>query len=115
MTSLPHGMPVFVLDAQSSDGTVAYAKAAGAAVEVRQWTNFVDARQHAMRSVKTEWMLQIDADEALDDRLRDAILAAPTDVDGFTIRRATFFQGHRMRMWSDEAFVRLVRTGRTLV
>ena len=110
MTSLPHGMPVFVLDAYSSDGTVAYARAAGASVEERAWTNFVDARSYALSRITTEWTLQIDADEALDDRLRDAILEAPQDVDGFVVRRATFFHGKRMRMWSDEPLVRLVRT-----
>lgn len=115
VTSLPHGMHVFVLDAHSSDGTVAYAKAAGATVEERVWKDFVDARAYALSRVTTEWTLQLDADEALDDRLRDAIVAASGDVDGYVVRRDTSFAGKALRMWRNEALLRLVRTKRATV
>jgi hypothetical protein len=108
-------MPVFVLDAHSSDGTVAYARAAGATVEERSWKDFVDARSYALSRVTTEWTLQLDADEALDDRLRDAILSARGDVDGYIVRRDTSFAGKGLRMWRDEALLRLVRTKRARV
>ncbi len=109
MTSLPHGMNVFVLDAYSDDGTVAFARDAGARVEQRAWTDFVDARRYAMSQITTPWMLMLDADEALDDRLRDAVLAAPGDVDGYVVRRTTYFHGKPMRMWSGEPLLRLVK------
>lgn len=115
MTSLPHGMPVFVLDAQSSDGTVAYAKAAGARVEQRAWAGFVEARRYAMSRVETEWMLQIDADEALDDRLRNAIAAADGGADGYVVSRTTSFIGKHLRMWQDERILRLARISKVEV
>ncbi len=115
MTSLPHGMRAFVLDAHSSDGTRAYALAAGATVEERAWTNFVDARTFALSRIETEWTLMIDADEALDDRLLEAILAAPGDVEGYVVRRRTYFHGKSMRLWQDERLLRLVRTKRARV
>lgn len=110
ITSLPHGMQLLVLDALSTDDTVLYARGAGARVIERAWTNFVDARRFALAQVTTLWTLVIDADEALDDRLRDAILAASGDVDGYVVRRTTYFRGKPMRMWSGEPLLRMVRT-----
>lgn len=110
LSSLPHGVAILVLDALSTDHTVAYAIAAGARVVERRWTNFVDARRYGLGQITTPWVLMLDADEELDDRLRDAILAAPTDADGYTMRRTTYFRGKPMRMWRNEPLLRLVRT-----
>lgn len=110
ITSLPHGMELLVLDAFSTDDTVLYARGAGARVVERRWTDFVDARRYALAQVATPWTLIIDADEALDDRLRDAIVAADGSVDGYVMRRTTYFRGKPMRMWSGEPLLRLVRT-----
>lgn len=115
MTSLPHGMPVFVLDAQSDDGTVEYARSSGATVEVRPWTDFVDARRYALSRVGTPWVLVLDADEALDDRLCAAIGEARGDVEGYVVRRTTYFRGKPMRLWSNEPLLRLFRTERVRI
>ncbi|HEV7179913.1 MAG TPA: glycosyltransferase family 2 protein, partial [Candidatus Baltobacteraceae bacterium] len=109
MTSLPHGMNALVLDAQSEDGTVSYARRAGARVIDRAWTDFVDARRFALAQVTTPWVLMLDADEALDDVLRDAIIAAPETAIGYIVRRTTYFHGKPLRMWSHEPLLRLVR------
>jgi glycosyltransferase involved in cell wall biosynthesis len=110
ITSLPHGMPMLVLDAVSADNTVAYARAAGARVIERPWTNFVEARRFGLGQITTPWTLMLDADEELDDRLREAIVAASGDADGYIVRRTTYFHGKPMRMWSGEPLLRLVRT-----
>jgi len=110
ISSLPHGVSILVLDALSTDHTVAYAIAAGARVIERRWTDFVDARRYALAQIHTPWTLMLDADEELDDRLRDAIVAASGDADGYVMRRTTYYRGKRMRMWSDEPLLRLVRT-----
>jgi (heptosyl)LPS beta-1,4-glucosyltransferase len=115
ITSLPHGMNLLVLDALSSDDTVLYARGAGARVIERRWTNFVDARRFALAQVETPWTFMIDADEALDDRLRDAILAAPEEADAYVVRRTTYFHGKPMRLWSDEPLLRLTRTAKAYV
>jgi (heptosyl)LPS beta-1,4-glucosyltransferase len=110
ITSLPHGVQLLVLDALSTDDTVLYARGAGARIIERAWTDFVDARRFALAQVATPWTLMIDADEALDDRLLAAILAAAGDADGYIVRRTTYFRGKPMRMWSGEPLLRLVRT-----
>ena len=115
LTSLPRGMPILVLDALSTDRTVEHARSAGAQVISRAWTDFVDARIHALAAVHTPWTLMLDADEALDDRLREAIVAAPEDVDGYVLRRTTYFCGKPVRMWRNEPLLRLVRTDRARI
>ncbi len=52
----------------------------------------------------------IDADEALDDVLREAILRAPENVNGYEMRRTTYFCGKPLRIWRGESLLRLFRT-----
>ncbi|HEY2555275.1 MAG TPA: glycosyltransferase family 2 protein [Candidatus Cybelea sp.] len=109
LTSLPRGIRILILDARSRDHTVQFARSAGATVVERDWTDFVDARRFALEQVETPWVLMIDADEALDDVLRDAICGAPESVDAYVVRRTTYFCGHPMRIWTNEPLVRLFR------
>lgn len=101
-----------MLDAASRDRTVAFARGAGARVVQREWTNFIDARHFALAQVETPWTLMLDADEALDDVLRDAILAASPDCDAYRVARTTYFCGKPMRIWRNERLLRLFRTDR---
>ncbi|MGZ3531391.1 MAG: glycosyltransferase family 2 protein [Vulcanimicrobiaceae bacterium] len=109
LRSLPHGMPVLILDANSSDGTREVAELRGASVLQRAWTDFVDARRFALAQVRTPWTLMLDADEALDAELRDAVVKAPADADGYMFERTTFFCGKPIRMWRREELLRLFR------
>lgn len=111
LTSLPRGMRVFVLDAFSTDHTLQFARAAGAEVEQRRWTDFLDARRFAADRVTTPWTLMIDADEAFDDVLRESIADADDAADGYIVRRTTYYCGHPLRQWRDEPLLRLFKTG----
>jgi glycosyltransferase involved in cell wall biosynthesis len=112
LTSLPRGMAILVLDACSRDRTLAFARASGANVVQREWTDYVDARRYALAQVRTPWAFMLDADEALDDVLRDAVLAARGDVDGYWLLRTTYFCGKPLRLWRNERLLRLFRVGR---
>ncbi|MGA8533659.1 MAG: glycosyltransferase family 2 protein [Candidatus Tumulicola sp.] len=111
LTSLPRGMHVLVLDACSRDHTVQFARGAGAEVVQREWTDFVDARRFALTGVRSSWVLMIDADEALDDVLREAIIECGGEADGYTMLRTTYFCGRPMRLWRNEPLLRLFRAG----
>lgn len=115
LDSLPPGMPVFVLDDQSTDATAAIAQSRGARVVTRPFDGFVNARRFALEHVGTSWTFMIDADERLDGALREALVAAPVDVDGYVVMRATYYCGKPLRMWSNEPLLRLFRTGRARV
>jgi len=74
----------------------------------------VAARREALALVSTPWTLMLDADEALDGALRDAVAATDeTGVDAFRLKRTTFLCGRPVRGagWGDERLVRLFRTG----
>ncbi|HEX3549130.1 MAG TPA: glycosyltransferase family 2 protein [Candidatus Elarobacter sp.] len=123
LAGLPPGVRVFVLDAASSDDTVAVARAHGAAVETRAWAGFVNARRYALGRVATPWTLMLDADEQIDAELWDAIVAArPATgsghaVAGYALRRVTMLCGRPVHAagWSNERLVRLFRTDRARV
>lgn len=112
LRSLPTDMPVFVLDAESTDGTVRIASDLGARVEQRPWSGFVSARRYALSRVTTPWVFMLDADEALDDRLVGALFEAPEDVDAYIVRRTSWFCGRPIRRWTGEALVRVFRPDR---
>ncbi|HXP92455.1 MAG TPA: glycosyltransferase family 2 protein [Candidatus Binatia bacterium] len=112
LRSLPIDMPVFVLDAESADNTVVLATELGARVERRGWTGFVDARRYAVSRVKTPWTFMLDADEALDPRLAQALAGAPEDAEAYIVRRTSWFCGRPIRRWTGEPLVRLFRTDR---
>jgi tetratricopeptide (TPR) repeat protein len=57
---------IVVVDTGSTDDTVAIARQAGAKVYAWDWTNdFAAARNRALEQVQTDWVLVLDADEAL--------------------------------------------------
>ncbi len=111
---MPEGARLFVLDADSTDDTVAIARAAGATVEQRAWTGFTDARRYALGRVTTSWVLMLDADEVLDDALCAAIEHCDGRADGYRMRRITSLCGQPIRTagWSSERLVRLFRRNR---
>lgn len=106
---------MLVLDAHSTDRTVEFARLAGADVVERDWLNFLEARRFGLSLVRTEWTLMLDADESLDDALQSAIVNATGDVDGYVVRRTSYFCGKALRMWRNERLLRLFRTARAVL
>lgn len=102
-------MRVLVIDAHSCDRTREFALARGAEVVERDWDGFVMTRRYALARVQTAWVLALDADEALDDRLRDALCAADGAAHGYTLSRDTYYCGKALRMWRGERLLRLIR------
>ncbi len=101
------------MDARSTDRTAAIAREHGATIVERDWKGFLDARLFALGQVRTAWTLMLDADEALDERLRESIREAEAgEVAGFIVKRGTFFCGKILRQWAAEKFLRLFVTQR---
>jgi glycosyltransferase involved in cell wall biosynthesis len=112
---------LYVVDAESTDATVALARAHGAEVVVRPWEGYVATRRRALREVTTPWTWMLDADEYADAELVAAVAAldpADTAHDAYAVVRDTMLAGRVVRAcgWSGERLVRIVRTERaTLV
>ena len=110
-----------VVDHGSTDGTPALARELGARViETDDWPGFGIQKQRALDAALGQWVLCLDADEWLDDKLAAAVralVATPADSlaeSGFELTRLSAFCGQWMRAggWYPDRGVRLFRRGR---
>lgn len=96
---------VFVVDSGSTDGTVELAKAWGATVVHQPWLGYARQKNWALDTLPfaSDWILIVDADEAVLPELRDEMLAvarrpaAEVREAGFYINRYFIFLGKRIR------------------
>lgn len=91
---------IIVVDSGSTDRTIEIAKSFGAQVFMEPWKGFAAQKNSAMEKGSGDWILQLDADEALEAELAteiSQILIAPADSVGFFLPRRNFFLGRWIR------------------
>lgn len=92
---------VVVVDERSSDRTEALARAAGARVLVHPYEGNVEQKNVALDHAKHDWVLALDADEALSEPLaagiRARLAAEGETAEGFLVNRLTFHLGRWIR------------------
>ncbi len=113
---------VFVVDSGSTDATRQVAESLGAQVVLRDWPGYAQQKNWALDHLPlaADWVLLLDADEAVQDDLREQIeslVAKPNDEveeSAFFINRYFLFLGKRIRhcgyypSWN----IRLLKRGR---
>ena len=67
---------ILVVDSGSTDDTLAVAARHGARVETKEWLGFGRQKQHAVSIARNDWVLCLDADERVSERLAGSIRAA---------------------------------------
>lgn len=90
---------VVVVDSGSEDGTALLAARLGARVIESEWRGFGPQKQYAVEQARHDWVLCVDADERVDKRLRDSIVAvlpAPTFA-AYRFARSNRFMGRYLR------------------
>ena len=90
---------ILVVDSGSEDDTVVVAKRHGARVIQSDWRGFGPQKQFAVEQARNDWVLCVDADERVSERLRESILAAssaPT-FSAFRFARCNRFMGRYLR------------------
>ncbi len=94
--SVPWADEVIVLDSESKDKTREIASSLGAKVHVQKFLGFRDQKQRATDLAKNDWILALDADEALSLGLSQEILQTfdTTPIqDGYRMPRLSFHLG----------------------
>lgn len=108
---------IVVIDAESTDSTVAIAREFTDRVIVRPWAGHIATSQFATDQAGNLWVFSIDADERVSPALRDEILAldlAATPHDAFDMPRLHFFMQRWIRHsgWYPDRNIRLYRKDR---
>lgn len=89
-----------VVDAESSDDTVAIARRSATRVVVRPWHGYGDQKNFAAGLARNDWILSLDADERVTPELGEEIrstLASEPAASGFQIPRITYHLGRWIR------------------
>lgn len=114
---------ILVLDSESSDRTVAIAEAAGATVQSLPYDHgriipWIFQWGLDNLAIRNDWILLLEADQALSAPLRDEIAAllirSNLTEAGFYIRRRQFFRGREIRFggYGSKRLLKLFRKGR---
>jgi len=106
---------IIVVDSFSTDGTRNIAEAAGARFIEHRFEGHIQQKNFALSCAHHEWILSLDADEALDETLRKSISNTKESghAKGYSMNRLTNYCGHWVRHcgWYPDTKVRLIRNG----
>ena len=112
LKSVAWAAQVIVVDSGSTDQTVAIAKKMGAEVLETDWPGFGIQKQRALDLATQEWVLNLDADEFLEESAQQNIQNAleQTDVDAYQLPIMMIFKNQRMRFAGcEKRHIRLFR------
>src|SRR5947199_312140 len=103
---------IVVLDSNSTDNTVAIATKKGATVYTQPFLGYIEQKNKALSLAKHNFVLSLDADEAIDRQLESSILDVKknnTVKNGFTMNRCTNYCGKFIRhgLWYPDKKLRL--------
>ena len=90
---------ILVVDSGSNDGTAELAAARGARVIQKAWLGFGAQKQFAVEAARHDWVLCLDADERVSERLRASVLAAlaAPAAQAYAMPRCNRFMGRWLR------------------
>ncbi len=112
---------VILIDSFSTDRTAEIAKTLGATIIQRKWAGYRDQKAYGLSIVKHQWVLNLDADERVDEQLKGNILKVLQEIkqtgndnfkiSGYYINRVVFYLGRWWRKggWYPEYRLRFFR------
>lgn len=107
---------IVVVDSFSTDGTKAICERHGVTFQTHPFEGHIQQKNYALTRCKSDWILSLDADEALDPALLQSIehVLTNTQFDGYRMNRLTNYCGHWVRYcgWYPDTKLRLVRNGK---
>lgn len=96
LRSVPFASEILVVDSDSTDGTVAKAQSLGARTLVKEWLGFGAQKNYASMQAQNDWILSLDADEALSPELQEEIQKIFAELNpevAYRIPRRSFHLG----------------------
>ncbi len=110
---------VLVADSGSSDGTLEIVrKRSDCRLIQREFIDYANFKNWAIPQARHPWVLILDADERVTHEvsaeIKQVLSCDPHDIDGYWLRRRTFFMGHELRYcgWQTDKVLRLIRRDR---
>lgn len=101
LKSVPLAHEIIVLDSGSTDKTAQIAKDCGAQVFVEEWRGFGRQKRRATELAKNNWILSLDADEALgpeaQKELQVLLSSDMSHADAYAFPRLSFHMGRWIR------------------
>jgi glycosyltransferase involved in cell wall biosynthesis len=91
---------IIVVDSDSTDDTVALARAKGVRVESRRWSGWIDQKNFAAGLAGNDWIFSLDADERATPALAreiEAVLSGDAPHVAYKVPRVTFHLGRWIR------------------
>jgi len=91
---------IVIVDSGSTDRTLEIAASFKATLFLEPWRGFAEQKNFAIEQCKGEWILSLDADEALTPELQAemrALLSAGPAADAYLLRRRNIFLGRWIR------------------
>jgi glycosyltransferase involved in cell wall biosynthesis len=102
---------IIVLDSYSTDRTVEIARSLGTIVHQERFRGYIGQKNHAMELATHNYILSLDADEALDDKLIASILKEKKNLyhRAYSMNRCTSYCGRFLRhgLWYPDKKIRL--------
>lgn len=102
---------IVIVDSGSTDETVAICKKHNATVIETDWSGYGINKNKGIAAARYDWILSLDADEAIDEELQQSLLqvALTNDEEVFNIRFKNFFCNKWIRFgeWGFDWHIRL--------
>jgi glycosyltransferase involved in cell wall biosynthesis len=108
---------IVVVDSRATDGTAEVAKNLGAKVFTESWKGHIAQKNSAANKASSDWILSLDADEVLSDRLREEIVKILNGKEdsfaAYSFPRCSIYLGRWIRHgdWYPDSQTRLWRRG----
>jgi len=110
---------IIIVDSGSTDRTPFIATDHSARFIRHDWEGYAAQKNFALSKARHDWVLSIDADEALSSELKAELLALKgagpsSGASGYSVPRVVFYQGTWIRFgdWHPDVLVRLFRKDR---
>ena len=105
---------IVIVDSFSTDETPAIAKRFTNRFYQQEWLGYSRQKEVSLDKTKHDWVLWVDSDEVVSDKLKKEIIAAPDNCDGYYINRRTWYLNRWINHcgWNPDYILRLFRKDR---